>query len=82
MPVQRIYFNANTSSSPYGHTQATSDTRGAIMSMFSGLHFQKSPFEVTIRSIKFWHVVADARIGAMAVEPRSGAGVFYRMHAL
>ena len=45
------------------------------MSMFSGLHFQKSPFEVTIRSIKFWHVVADARIEAMAVEPKSGRGV-------
>lgn len=43
--------------------------------------FQKSP-EVTIRSVRSWHADADARTEAMAVKPRSGAGVLYRMHAL
>ena len=63
------------------HQQATSVTRGAIMSICSRPRFQKSPLEVAIRSIKFWHAVAGAGIGDMAVGPRSGAGVLYRTYA-
>ena len=41
-----------------------------------------SPYGHTnIRSIKFWHAVAGAGIGDMAVGPRSGAGVLYRTYA-